>query len=75
MRSSVITNRIATPPAPARGASRATPISGQALGPPPRPSVQLAPEALDEILGTSVLPFGETLADLIYHHVRRTVLL
>jgi hypothetical protein len=35
----------------------------------------LAPQALDEILGASVLPFGETLTHLIHHHARRAVLL
>jgi hypothetical protein len=40
----------------------------------PRLWVQLASQTRDEILGTSVLPFGETLAYLIYHHARSTVL-
>ncbi len=41
----------------------------------PQPSVQLALQVLDEVLGTLVLTFGETLAYLIYHHARRAVLL
>ena len=41
----------------------------------PRPWVQLAFQARDEILRTSILPFGETLAYLIYHYTRRAVLL
>jgi len=41
----------------------------------PRASVQLRLQALDEILGTSVLPFGDTLAYLIYHRARRAIVL
>ena len=41
----------------------------------PRLEVQLTFQAFDEILRTAVLPFGETLAHLIYHHTRRAVLL
>ena len=37
------------------------------------PAVGLAPQAFDEILGTSILPFGETLAYLTYYHIRRAV--
>jgi hypothetical protein len=38
-------------------------------------SVLLSSQALDEILGTPALPLGETLAYLIHHHTRRTVVL
>jgi hypothetical protein len=35
----------------------------------------LIPKALNEILRTSVPPFGESLPNLIYHHARPAVLL
>jgi hypothetical protein len=40
-----------------------------------RSAVRLTLQALDEVLGTPVVTFGETLAYLIYHHSRRAVLL
>jgi hypothetical protein len=54
---------------------RDTPVGPQARSSLLSSAVHLALQALDEVLGTSVLPFGETLPDLIYHHTRRAVLL